>query len=179
MLCLPGEDITSNPDGGSDFCTSRCRESYLPGPGGICVRESGGSDINGNPFVADQYQRRAPMLINWGIGAEPASVSQSDWASVTGSSSIVDSTPVENIQIVPTMIGFWMAAPIAVLRTVNLGAFSVYIVQDGGYTKMVTDSGLGKYYYGSNEDFNPDQWESYITFPQGYYEIQYLPKNIG
>lgn len=79
MVCDADSEITSSQNG-SDFCVTRCRESYQSAPNGICMREAGGQDLNGNPFTADSYQRRAPMLIDWGDNAaDSVRVTQSTW----------------------------------------------------------------------------------------------------
>ena len=80
MLCLPDEMIATGTT--ADFCVSMCRDSYQPGPNGTCVRSGGGTDINGNTFAADTYQRRNPFLIDWGSSDDtvPASTSESTWA---------------------------------------------------------------------------------------------------
>ena len=88
LLCLADEDIaTGLPDSvgaTADFCVERCRDSYVPAPSGMCVRPAGGTDpLSGNPFTADQYQRRNPFLITWNPGATPPTKAESDWATFT------------------------------------------------------------------------------------------------
>ena len=83
LLCLADEDIATGSNG-QDFCVSRCRDSYLPAPNGMCVRQAGGIDsLTGNPFTADQYQRRNPFLITWEVGNTPPSKAESDWTTFT------------------------------------------------------------------------------------------------
>ena len=91
MLCLPDEMIASGTT--ADFCVSMCRDSYQPGPNGTCVRSGGGTDINGNAFVDDTYQRRNPFLIDWGTSDVPASTSESTWSMFT-SAQAADVDPV-------------------------------------------------------------------------------------
>lgn len=82
LLCLADEDIATGAS--ADFCVERCRDSYVPGPNGMCVRPAGGIDpLSGNPFVADQYQRRNPFLITWNSGTTPPSTAESDWDTFT------------------------------------------------------------------------------------------------
>jgi hypothetical protein len=42
------------------------------------------------------------------------------------------------------------------------------MIEDGQYTKMVTATGVAKYYTGKITDFNPDQWASYNDAGNNY-----------
>ena len=43
------------------------------------------------------------------------------------------------------------------------GGEKVYIVEDDGYTKMVTARGEGRHYTGSMAAFDPTKWHSYVV----------------
>jgi hypothetical protein len=65
--------------------------------------------------------------------------------------------------------------PIQAVRSIN-GGEAVYMIEDDTYTKMVTASGVPKYYVGAIADFNPANWDSYSPNPGGYM-IQLTPVN--
>jgi hypothetical protein len=49
----------------------------------------------------------------------------------------------------------------------------VYAIFDGGYTKMVTQDGEGRFYTGGIALINPASWNTYNVVPQGKYNIRF------
>jgi hypothetical protein len=71
------------------------------------------------------------------------------------------------------MYGPWIANPVLITNeSVTPTGEKVYIVFDHIYTKMVSQSGVGKYYQGPISDYKPCNWNSYNTAPQGVYLIR-------
>ena len=51
----------------------------------------------------------------------------------------------------------------------------VYQYFDGTYTKMVSDTGEGRYYKGPISSFNPNSWSTYTLVTAGYYNLNLVP----
>jgi hypothetical protein len=70
------------------------------------------------------------------------------------------------------MYGVWIGRHVLITKesTTDTGE-KVYIIFDNPYTKMVTQSGLGKYYVGDNSRYNPCDWQKYSVAPSGVYLI--------
>ena len=60
------------------------------------------------------------------------------------------------------MYGTWIGfdSPIMSTQTLTTGE-TVYIIVHGAFTKMVTESGVAKYYAGKISEFRPSNWNSY------------------
>jgi hypothetical protein len=77
------------------------------------------------------------------------------------------------IRIVPKiMYGPWISkqqvAEVRKLRNRKI----VYIIYDDGYTKMVSNDGQEKYYRGTINQFNPDDWDKYSKTGGGKYLLK-------
>jgi hypothetical protein len=59
----------------------------------------------------------------------------------------------------------------------KIGTENVYLIQDGDTTKMVTDSGVGKYYGGKIQDFDSSKWDTYNKTPEKSYILRLCPSN--
>jgi len=67
------------------------------------------------------------------------------------------------------LYGNWISGDLKVQDTRILpNGEEVYIAFDGTYTKMVTQSGVAKYYTGGLELFNPDNWGTYQDAGNNY-----------
>lgn len=63
--------------------------------------------------------------------------------------------------------------PVAVTRTEKLNdGRTVYMIEDDGYTKMVTDNGEGRYYRGQMGAFNKNMWPAYTMNTEGTYRLR-------
>ena len=70
---------------------------------------------------------------------------------------------------VPIMYGPWVGRDIPVATTRQLTTEeTVYFIEDAVYTKMVTESGLAKYYVGKIRAFNPNNWNTYSNVNNNY-----------
>jgi len=193
MLCLADESIATGT--GGDFCVSRCRDSYTPGPNGTCTRAAGGTDLNGNPFTADSYTRRNPMLIDW--TPDLPTVSLSDWATfnadaaVDVAASVIDKSQngtsgitigKTNISTVQTYngsnslaggAGAWMNPDTVPITTVgDLNGQVVYLAWDGTYTRMMAADGTSRYLPGNySQTFDASQWGTYWVAGGKYYLV--------
>jgi hypothetical protein len=65
--------------------------------------------------------------------------------------------------------GRWMPRdlPVKVIKTLSSGEL-VYIAQDDQYTKMVSKSGVAKYYVGLVSEFNKNNWNNYASAGGNY-----------
>ena len=71
------------------------------------------------------------------------------------------------------MYGYWIPGQIRGTTTSRTrSGETIYMVEDGQYTKMVTRSGIGKYYVGKMSQFDPNAWDSYAQAPGGAYNVQ-------
>lgn len=71
------------------------------------------------------------------------------------------------------MYGPWIGSPGKIDRIDTLtDGKKVYIKMDGGFTKMVHQSGEGRYYSGNISQFNPNNWNIYNVAPQGVYNVR-------
>ena len=62
--------------------------------------------------------------------------------------------------------------PAQITFTLNTGE-KVYAVYDDNFTKMVSASGVDKYYRGTFSQFNPNNWNSYIS-ARGNYKLKFV-----
>jgi hypothetical protein len=69
--------------------------------------------------------------------------------------------------------GSWIRNQVLITKesVTNTGE-KVYIAFDDNYTKMVSQSGVGKYYKGPNSDYKPCDWQKYNNAPSGAYLIK-------
>ena len=69
--------------------------------------------------------------------------------------------------------GSWIRSEVLITKesVTNTGE-KVYIAFDDNYTKMVSQSGVGKYYSGPNSDYKPCDWQKYANAPPGAYLIK-------
>jgi hypothetical protein len=67
------------------------------------------------------------------------------------------------------MYGPWIGkdVPVATTRKLTTGE-TVYLIDDTTYTKMVTESGVAKYYVGKISAFNPNNWNTYSNAGSNY-----------
>ncbi len=65
--------------------------------------------------------------------------------------------------------------PIQAVKVLN-GSESVYMIEQGIYTKMVTTSGVAKYYTGIITDYKPNNWGSYTNVGSNYL-LKLIPQN--
>jgi len=67
------------------------------------------------------------------------------------------------------MYGLWIGRDILVTTTRQLTTGeTVYLIEDDVYTKMVTESGVAKYYSGKIRAFNPNNWNTYSNAANNY-----------
>ena len=59
----------------------------------------------------------------------------------------------------------------------KVGQENVYLVEDVGMTKMVSESGVGKYYEGKIQDFDSSKWDTYNKVPEKSYILRVCPAN--
>lgn len=58
---------------------------------------------------------------------------------------------------------------VPILKTVPLPTGEqVFVIEDDGYTKMVSTSGVAKYYKGFSAEFDPSRWNTYANNPGNY-----------
>ena len=78
--------------------------------------------------------------------------------------------PVDTTGNNASISGSWVTGVIPVKKSIAMGNQIVYMIQDGGYTKMVQwPSNINKYYTGLIDSFNVSEWDTYITAPNGVY----------
>ena len=85
---------------------------------------------------------------------------------------------IKDTNTAPTMVmyGDWIApnnagVPVDAIKKLNTGE-DVYMRVDSPYIKMVTTSGVAKYYVGPNVNlFNPNAWNSYSD-ATGHYRLR-------
>ena len=71
------------------------------------------------------------------------------------------------------MYGPWISAPGKADRVETLpDGKTVYLKQEGTYTKMVHQSGEARYYVGRIGQFNAQQWARSTVAPQGMYNVR-------
>lgn len=71
------------------------------------------------------------------------------------------------------IFGSWIGGQLIGTETRRLNnGQTIYIVEDGPYTKMVTRNGQGKYYVGKINQFDPNAWDSYSVAPPGAYNVR-------
>lgn len=59
-----------------------------------------------------------------------------------------------------------------------MGDQTVYIIQDGSYTKMVQwPSNVIKYYTGTVDNFSTENWDTYNLQPSGNYLLKPTPRH--
>jgi hypothetical protein len=58
--------------------------------------------------------------------------------------------------------------PVVAAKYLNDGKTIVYLAYDGGYTKMVTNKGVARYYYGPLDNFDSVNWNTYSDAGDGY-----------
>lgn len=69
--------------------------------------------------------------------------------------------------------GEWINGSIKAARVEKLNdGRAVYMIEDGGFTKMVADNGEGRYYRGPISAFNKDDWLSYTFNNMGTYRLR-------
>ena len=71
------------------------------------------------------------------------------------------------------MYGDWIGrdTPVQTVKQLNTGE-NVYMIVDDRYVKMVTQSGVAKYFSGTDVNlFNPNSWNSY-TDATGHYLLK-------
>ena len=67
------------------------------------------------------------------------------------------------------MFGPWIGSDIPVSRIFTLSdGTKVYSIFQQPYTKMVTETGVARYYTGSQDQFNPNSWNSYASASANY-----------
>jgi hypothetical protein len=70
------------------------------------------------------------------------------------------------------MYGPWFRGPVLITKeSVTQTGEKVWLVFDDRYTKMVSQSGEGKYYVGPVTNYNPCHWNSYSSAPRGAYLV--------
>jgi hypothetical protein len=69
------------------------------------------------------------------------------------------------------MSGDQIVGSIPVLAVRAMDGEHVFLAQDGDFTRMVTDSGRSRFYKGSIDSFDAQQWGSYIP-AQGRYQVK-------
>jgi len=71
------------------------------------------------------------------------------------------------------LYGSWIRNPVSVQyeSQTHLGE-KVYLTYDDVYTKMVSQTGVGKYYQGPISDYKPCNWNNYSIAPNGAYLIR-------
>ena len=66
--------------------------------------------------------------------------------------------------------------PVPIINTASMGDQTVYIIQDGQYTKMVQwPSNISKYYTGTVANFSTSNWDTYSNMPPGNYLLTPTP----
>jgi len=67
------------------------------------------------------------------------------------------------------MDGRNVAKSVPIVKTVPLPTGEqVYMIDDDGYAKMASSSGVAKYYRGSTAAFDPSRWNTYTNNPDNY-----------
>ena len=86
-------------------------------------------------------------------------------------------TQANDISSVGYIYGPWVGEniPIQAIKLLN-GSESIYMVEQGNYTKMVTTSGIAKYYTGIITDYNKNNWGSYTNAGSNYL-LKLNPRN--
>lgn len=71
------------------------------------------------------------------------------------------------------MYGPWIGrdVPVQNVKMLNNNV-TVYIIEDGQFTKMVSSDGQEKYYTGRMNDFNPSSWNTYSSTGGGMYLLK-------
>jgi len=65
--------------------------------------------------------------------------------------------------------GIHVGKSVPILKTVTLPTGErVYVIEDGIYTKLVSTSGVAKYYKGISAEFDPSRWNTYTNNPGNY-----------
>lgn len=76
--------------------------------------------------------------------------------------------------IKPVMFGRWIGTPKTVQNTARLqNGQTVYMIEDGKYTKLVTSTGEAKYYIGKISNFAPNAWSMYTPVARGNYQVRF------
>jgi len=81
--------------------------------------------------------------------------------------------PKPNIIRPMVMYGDWIRSdtPVQAVKQLTTGE-NVYLIADDGYVKMITQSGVAKYFSGTDVNlFNPNSWNSY-TDATGHYLVK-------
>jgi hypothetical protein len=105
---------------------------------------------------------------------EPANAAIDDFVYIVDGVNI----PIKDTNTAPTMVmyGDWIApnnagVPVDAIKKLNTGE-DVYMRVDSPYIKMVTTSGVAKYFVGPNVNlFNPNAWNSYSD-ATGHYRLR-------
>lgn len=66
------------------------------------------------------------------------------------------------------MFGPWIGSMKPVDRTSQVGANTIYMIQDGKHVKMVDDKGEARYYEGSIDQFDGSRWSTYTNANKNY-----------
>jgi hypothetical protein len=64
-------------------------------------------------------------------------------------------------------------------KITKVGSENVYLINHDGYAKMVSDSGVSKYYVGSIQDFDATKWDTYNVGSSGAYILRVCPANCN
>jgi len=185
MLCLPDESIA---EGTSDFCVTRCANSYQPAAGGMCVRAGGDTDpLSGTPFSASSYQRRNPLKINW--EDENPTTTPSTWAEFAAAAAvdvpsnelasgadvslppitppgnaILDSIqPFSGIQFIKGGMGCGLLPDsVPVTHVATSGENTIWLAFDGALTRMLSSTGEGRIASGdATATWGSNSWSSF------------------
>jgi hypothetical protein len=74
----------------------------------------------------------------------------------------------------PVMFGRWIGTPKTVQNTARLqNGQTVYMIEDGKFTKLVTSTGEAKFYIGKISNFAPNAWSMYTPVPRGNYQVRF------
>jgi len=88
---------------------------------------------------------------------------------ITNMTYIVDGTQVIKTGVNRVMYGTYIGKDVPVMSTQTLTTGeAVYLIQTEVHTKMVTESGVAKYYVGKIRDFRPGNWNSYGDVGDNY-----------
>ena len=68
-----------------------------------------------------------------------------------------------NDKLEPLICGDWIDIPVATVIDLHTGGEVVYMIENNGYTKMVTSSGVAKYYTGKINQFDAMSWSTYTN----------------
>ena len=86
---------------------------------------------------------------------------------------IYQNTPIlKSVKVIKTvskiMYGPWVKDTLVTTTRKLTTGETVYLVEDDSYTKMVTESGVAKYYVGKISAFNPNNWNTYSNAGSNY-----------